>query len=120
MKFISDLNKSTQLLVILGSTAMAGIIFMVYSTTPERAGITGVAAIFILIYLVSFVIFELVLRALKVRKQEESSTNLYVSAIMAFLFPMVLALQTLGQLHIRDIAIVLFLIAVMLFYWSRK
>jgi len=109
--------------ITLSSSILLGFIvaaiFMLLSTSPDRVGPLGVTIFFFLIFGMFFVIFDLAWRIVT-RTRRQPKYNLYFISVLAGLPTMLLALQSLQQLQIKDVGIVILLAAVIIFYLSKR
>jgi hypothetical protein len=110
-----------QILISLGIFMgfVTACIFLLVSTTPDRVGPIGVTTFFFLVFGAFFVLIDLVWR-LATTTQRQPRYNLYFIAVLAGLPTVLLALQSLQQLQIRDVLIVILLAAVVIFYISKR
>ena len=110
-----------QILISLG--ALLGFIFaglfMVFSTNPDRVGPIGVTIFFFIVFGGFFVIFDLAWR-IATRTRRQPRYNLYFISVLAGLPTMLLALQTLQQLQLRDVGVVIILASLIIFYLSKR
>ena len=107
---------------LLFVSVVIGVI--VLSTNPDRIGPVGVTVFFFLIYLWFFALLELVSSLIKYKRRKDGPVNPSVTfvftATLAGIPPMLLALNSIGQLGARDIIFVTILLLVIMFYWSRR
>lgn len=102
---------------------MALMLSLLLSTTPERAGPRGVTVFFIALYVLGYLLIELYLEIRAYYKKQSvqySAQRFTLIALLAGIPPMLLALQSLNQLQLRDAFIVAVLIAMVLFYWKKR
>jgi len=92
------------------------------STSPGRVGPQGVTLFFGVFYTWSFFSFALLsgLLAPKRLKSLKQSSHFFMIASLAAVPTFVLALQSLGQLALRDVFIVLSLALLIIFYWTKR
>lgn len=98
-------------LVLLGLLSL-----MLYLTSPKDVGMVGVLAFFMILYALLLAFFHLALDFFSVGKHHKT---LFLSAVLAAIPTSVIALKSLGQLQPIDIAFVVTLAVVGIFYWSR-
>lgn len=94
-------------------------------TTPLSFGLGGILFVFILVYVflasAIYVLADLSTRLFGVRGTRVSSRRLFaVANVLAFGIILLLALNSLGQLSLQDILLVILLLGLLLFYVSKK
>lgn len=114
-----------------------GVIFYFWNTTnPATIGPLGILFVFALLYIfwlsVFFVILHLgfiVLRKLSIfdplvtRQQSKSFRShvaYYIASILAFAPVLILAMQSVNQLTLRDVGLVILFVALMIFYVLKR
>jgi uncharacterized protein YjeT (DUF2065 family) len=102
---------------LIGLLFAAG--FMLFTTNPDRVGPVGVTIFFFILFGIFFTVFDYIWR-ITTKTQRQPRYNLYFIAVLAMLPTMLLALQSLSQLQIRDVGIVILLASIIIFYISKR
>lgn len=112
------------------------LLAVLQSTSPDTAGPVGVLAVFILIYLLALSLFFVVLHfgiawlshVIIAKNNNLSRGELkvgirkayYVASVLAFAPVALLAMRSFGQLQLGDIALVLALVGITVFYIIKR
>lgn len=106
-----------------------GLLFYVWtSTQPSHIGPAGILLVFVLLYIfwvsVLFIVVHGLLRVrVGVFKPASSRRRIqpyYISSILAFAPVLILAMQSVNQLTIRDILLVFLLVGLAIFYIVKR
>ena len=92
-------------------------------TNPDDTGPTGITGFFVLLYFWLFASSQLIVLRLGRSprfKRLVSGTEFAVAATLAGIPTVILGLQSLEQLALRDVVIILSLAGIMIFYWLRR
>ena len=92
---------------------------MLFSTTPDRVGPVGITVFFFLIFLGFFVVFDLIWRYAS-RGSRQPMYSLYLIAVLAGIPTLLIGLQSLNQLQVRDVVVVVILALILIFYLSKR
>lgn len=109
--------KSTATVWILGITFL-GLIFMI-ATNPQNLPPLLLITPFLILFLIIFMLIVSVIRVLKIGKQGLSRGQLLTIGLYAGYPVMLLVLQSVGQLSVRDVVTLTFLLVVAVFYVSK-
>ncbi len=113
------MKKQVVVSTLILTFVFSGLGFMVLSTNPDAIGPTGITVFFFLIFIGFFVLFDLVWRV-ATHSRRQPKYNLYIMALIAGIPTMLLALQSLNQLQIRDVLVVVVLAATLIFYLAKR
>lgn len=121
--------RTFKLYMVFGLPVLAAaLLFLVLNTTsPLSVGPAGILMVFALIYLlVLSVLFAILVLTLKISNKMlnrywVSEKRLYYMAAIISMAPVfILALNTIGQLDLKDFVLVVLLVFVACFYVTRK
>lgn len=116
-------------LFVLPLMSLVGIVFILNTYSPLEIGPVGILIVFTLFYIfclsiifIIFTIVQFVLSQLLNRSFGALSTKkaYYLSSVLGFLPVFLLALNSIGQLQVGDVALVLLLIVFASFYVNRR
>ena len=130
-------NKFSFVIIIIGLViAIAGLFFVLNYTNPETAGPFGILLTFMVIFAFSFaVIFaiinfgQVIYLHFKPMKTIEAAANkpkvfrkrtIYVSVALAFAPLLLLSLNSIGQLQLRDIFLIILIEVLAIFYIVKR
>ncbi len=109
--------------------AVGGLGYVAMTTRPDTIGPVGMLIVFVLLYLFwvgIFVFFTDVLFALRRRLTGKTTRRngglraYYVASILAFVPVLILAIQSVNQLTVRDLLLVVGLVAMAIFYVIKR
>lgn len=112
-------TKSVRASLGLLASLTAVLALLIFGTTPQRIGPIGVTGFFMILFGWFFVLFDLIW-AKYYNKNRSSKYNIFHIAILAGLPTAALALQSLRQLQLRDIVLILALLFATWLYWSKQ
>ena len=134
MSIVKDIKSTIWLRGVIYSLpiiSLGVLLFLWNSTNPAEIGPSGVFVIFVLLYLfwlgvmfillrvVSFLIKKLVKRSPTLRYLN-GRVAYYIASVVAFVPVLILAMQSVGQLEVRDIALVIVFASLAIFYIVRR
>lgn len=110
---------------ILGGILLVSLclILLLNLFNPIQIGPNGILVFFILVYLLIFLVVLSILRiAQSVFKKRQQSTQklVYLAAVVSFAPVMLMALSSINQLQVLDVALVFVLEVLAIFYVSRR
>jgi hypothetical protein len=109
-----------------------GVLLLLWNlTNPVEIGPTGVFAVFVLLYIfwlgVAFAIVRLATYCFKkvYKKSVESKrfdgrVAYYIASVMAFIPVLIMAMQSVGQLELRDVLLVIIFASLAVFYILKR
>lgn len=115
--------------------AIGVLIFILNTTSPAEIGPAGIFGVFILLYLfwlgVVFTILRIstaLIHKVKRRhvspdapkKEFNSQQAYYIASVIAFIPVLILAMQSVGQLELRDVLLVLIFVSLVIFYIVKR
>lgn len=116
--------------------AALAALFVIFNTTdPVSIGPIGILAVFVLVYFLCLDLIFICLHAmhrLKARLAARGTVaagparpahyrrSYYIASVVAFAPVFLLAMQTIGQLQLRDIALVVVFITIAVFYVAKR
>lgn len=109
---IGHMNKTTK----IASLCIAALALLFVSTRPNQLPSLVLIVPFLLLFLLFFVLTKWALGKLGTHNQSRTSLALLIAALPTLL----LALQSLGQLTVRDIVMLLALFIITYFYMFRR
>lgn len=114
---------------LLPVLALAALFFLLNNISPVDAGPLGIFAVFALLYLFWLGIFftllhggiRLLSRFHKTKIGTMSATKAYyIASIVAFMPVMLLGMQSVGQLEVRDVILVVIFASLAIFFVFKK
>lgn len=99
------------------------IVLLLNLFNPIQIGPNGILVFFVLVYLLIFLIVLSVLRVVQgvIKKYRQSTQKLvYLAAVVSFAPVMLMALSSINQLQVLDVALVFVLEVLAIFYVSRR
>jgi hypothetical protein len=106
------MNKTTKLVGLM----VAGLVILLITTRPNELSPPLLIVPFLLIFLCFFLILRMVFAKFGVRRQK----NLGLAMLISGLFVILLAMQSLGQLTIRDAIMLAAIFIIAYFYVYRR
>jgi hypothetical protein len=115
---------------LLPIIAMGTLLLFWNSTNPAEVGPSGVFVVFILLYLfwlgVMFILLRIATFVVKklykkvTAKHSSEKLAYYIASVVAFVPVLLLALQSVGQLELRDVVLVFIFAALAIFYIIKR
>jgi hypothetical protein len=122
-------------LLILALLLSAALFTLMNLTNPLQAGAAGVLVVFALMWLITWIILQLLARLLEAvcrwwrspsgpvktdRLARWHKRIVWITAALSFLPLFLVSLNSIGQLSLRDVVLVVLLEALLIFYIIRK
>lgn len=119
------------IIYLLPVLSMAGLVFLWSVTNPSDIGPAGIFAVFVIMYLFWLGIIFILLRGVtygikKIYKRSASPRQFnfkkvyYIATIVAFIPVLILAMQSVGQLELRDVLLVILFAFLAVLYVMKR